>query len=230
MLILYYHRVGNFAPGEPRKLSVEPEVFEAQMRLLKKFRCNFISADDAVDIAFGRRKMPRRVALITFDDGYADTLKYAFPLLKENGIPSVMFIATEHVGKTDWNHKLHGIMDWAEIKRLHLSGVTIGAHTKTHRVLTELAPADMRAEVEESKKIIEDRIDAPVKYFAYPKGVYNEEAVKAVQNAGYTAAFGTKKGRKLNKEHLFEIRRIPVSANDKTRRFLIKITKNLNWV
>lgn len=230
MLILYYHRVGGFLEGEPRKLSVEPEIFEAQVRLLKKLRSNFVSVDDVADIASGGKKLPRRAVLITFDDGYADTLKHAFPLLRKDGIPSVMFIATEHVGKADWNHKLHGIMDWAEIKRLHSSGVTIGAHTKTHRVLTELAPADMRAEVAESKKILEERLGAPVRYFAYPKGVYNEEVIKAVREAGYTAAFGTKKARKLSKEHIFEIRRIPVSANDKTRRFLVKALKNTNWI
>lgn len=92
--ILIYHRVlpaiDPLFPHEPTAAS-----FERQMRLLKS-AFNVLPLADAVQ-RLQQGTLPARAACITFDDGYADNLTIATPILKKLGLPATFFIATAYL-------------------------------------------------------------------------------------------------------------------------------------
>lgn len=100
-VVLTYHRVlpqsrqaASFsAPG----IIVTPETFDRQMRFLRRF-FRPLTLDQFVAALQSGRPMPSRSCLVTFDDGWYDTIELALPILRRHGIPAVLFVATEYIG------------------------------------------------------------------------------------------------------------------------------------
>lgn len=88
---------------------------------------------------------------------------------------------------------------WEELKEMAQTGlVEIGGHTLTHPILSHCALEAVRQEIAESKKTLEVRLSARVRYFAYPNGKpedFNSQTVQIVREAGFDAAFTTVPGR-----------------------------------
>jgi peptidoglycan/xylan/chitin deacetylase (PgdA/CDA1 family) len=91
-LALVYHRVGERGL-DPWRLTIEPEIFAGQMETLAR-EWSPLSLTDLVE-GFNRRRLPERAVAVTFDDGYADNLEVAAPILLEHGIPATLFVAAE---------------------------------------------------------------------------------------------------------------------------------------
>ncbi len=99
-LILIYHRVADLET-DPQLLAVTPEHFQGQMSALKAWGTP-ISVSDMVRLA-RQRKLPRRAVAVTFDDGYADNLISAKPILERHGIPATCYVATARTGtRSEW--------------------------------------------------------------------------------------------------------------------------------
>lgn len=98
-LILGYHRI-NRLPWDPFRLAVSPESFAQQLKILQK-HANVIPLHELVEARASGEIPPRSVA-ITFDDGYADYLSVAQPLLQQAGLPSTLFISTGYLGREFW--------------------------------------------------------------------------------------------------------------------------------
>ena len=114
-LILLYHRVA-VVPTDPWTLCVRPRHFAEQLEVLRE-RCRPMSFEDA-DAALARGELPPKAVVVTFDDGYADNLHNAKPLLERYGIPATFFLATEYIGQDRefW---------WDELQRLLLQPDTL---------------------------------------------------------------------------------------------------------
>jgi peptidoglycan/xylan/chitin deacetylase (PgdA/CDA1 family) len=91
-VVLVYHRVGE-RTLDPWRLTVDPEIFAGQMETLAR-DWSPLSLAELVE-GLGRRRLPERAVAVTFDDGYADNLEVAAPILLEHGIPTTLFVATE---------------------------------------------------------------------------------------------------------------------------------------
>ncbi len=197
--VLYYHRVGPFRPGAPRKMTVTPENFKSQMHFLRRNRIPVLTLDAV--LAGGKG-----VAL-TFDDGFLDCMEHALPTLRALKFPATFFIVAGSVGGTDaWMRVTpmpeERIMGWDDLGRLREAGMRIGSHSMTHAVLS-------REEVFESRRLLEERLGEAVEHFAYPRGEHTPQAVGWVKEAGYRAGWATKSGT----EDPFTRRRLPVSAS-----------------
>lgn len=94
-IILMYHRVAD-TPIDPWSLSVSPENFAAQMRVLKRKR-KPVPLDWMVEQVLAG-KPPKGTVAITFDDAYRDVLRNAKPVLAELGIPATVFVVTDKLG------------------------------------------------------------------------------------------------------------------------------------
>ncbi len=79
--------------------------------------------------------------------------------------------------------------DWPTIEAAHRTGFTIGSHTRTHVWLAHETPERGLAELVESKRMLEDRLGAPVQHFAYPGGQFTPDVVEQVARAGYRYAY-----------------------------------------
>jgi hypothetical protein len=95
-LILVYHRVGRLKT-DPWELSVSPERFAEQLQVLGS-QAHPLRLQDLIQ-ALRTGKIPRRSVVLTFDDGYADNLYEAKPLLERYGIPGTFFVATGYLAR-----------------------------------------------------------------------------------------------------------------------------------
>lgn len=81
------------------------------------------------------------------------------------------------------------MLSWEEISEMSKADIDIGSHGKSHSLLTHIGEGRVMSELIESKSIIEERVNRPVNFLAYPNGNYNQEIKKAAQKAGYLASF-----------------------------------------
>jgi peptidoglycan/xylan/chitin deacetylase (PgdA/CDA1 family) len=99
------------------------------------------------------------------------------------------------------------MMSEKEIFMLHQAGFTIGSHTHTHPIFSQITLRQCQDELVRSKKILEKILEAPVSYFAYPNGVPNKDFQKEhqilVKKAGYDFAFSTSHGKLQSKTNVF---------------------------
>ncbi len=98
-------------------------------------------------------------------------------------------IPTDPVAK---NRRRH-FLDWAEIDLLKNEGVVFGSHGLDHRILTH-EETDTRHEIQESGRILQEKLGRPVEYFSYPNGNCNDRIASQVREAGYRLAFSTRRG------------------------------------
>lgn len=108
-------------------------------------------------------------------------------------------------------------MTWAQLRTLATEGFEVGAHTRTHPILSRVGPEQLREEIEGCKEDIERHLGLPVRYFAYPNGRredYGPEVIEAVSKAGYRAAVTTVAGGNSPSTPPYELRRISPSGED----------------
>ena len=102
-------------------------------------------------------------------------------------------------------------MTWAQLRALAADGFDVGAHTRTHPILSRVDPRQLRVEVEGCKEQMEQRLGCRVRHLAYPNGRredYSAEAVAAAARAGYVAAVTTVQGANTSLTPLLELHRI----------------------
>ena len=209
--VFYYHRVGPFRDGAPRKMTVTPENFRKQVGLLASSGLELLTLDQVLE--------GRRGVAVTFDDGFLDCMTHALPVLREFRCPATFFIvAGSPGGMDDWMRSTpfppERVMGWDDLRRLLDAGMTIGSHSVTHGTLT-------REEVVESKRILEARLGIRVEHFAYPRGEVAADAPGWVREAGYKAGWATRSGT----EDPYLRKRLPVSASLSPLGFRFKLLK-----
>ena len=159
--------------------SVAPRDFAAHMDSLARRGFAGISLSGLLDGWEGKAPLPPRPVVLTFDDGFANLLPHAAPLLAGLGFRATLFAVSGRCGQTnDWPDQAPGIprlplLSWPELAQMTAAGFEIGAHTVTHRPLPALSAEEARREILESKAMIEDRLGRPVTTFAYPFGRMN---------------------------------------------------------
>ena len=147
---------------------------------------------DPKDI-FLKKKGSRKRVLITFDDGFKSNKKIEELILKPKKIKAIFFITTDFISldklrafdfvannfypestnsfflnETKKNNFLP--MDWNDLTGLIENGHTIGCHTKTHPVLSDLTTENQKKEILESKILLEKKLNINIKHFAFPFG------------------------------------------------------------
>ena len=101
VLILSYHRVvGDYAEEAKRSLytlNVEQKTFRRQLEVLQQSH-DVVTLDDALSVLDGSREAARDVAVITFDDGYRDVYRYAYPVLRDMRLPAIVYVPSAFIG------------------------------------------------------------------------------------------------------------------------------------
>jgi len=207
--ILMYHSVNPQATYENR-LSVRPDTFERQLRFLKMFRYRVLTLEQVAALLRQGKKVPKHSVVITFDDGYKDNYTYAFGLLKKYRLPATIFVIIQEVGRSDR-------LSWEEIKRMHLSGlVTFGSHALGPEPLVNIqSNQEIKRQIFESKKILEQKLGTPVTLFSYPEGRFTPKIRQLVREAGYQAAVATSISKDYPNDDVFALKRIRISENSR---------------
>lgn len=198
--ILMYHQVGHFPPVRLHQASyTNLDRFRAQLAFLKRWGATVLSMSNAVRALRGEMPMPPRAVVLTFDDGYRSFIEHALPVLREYGFPAIVYVLAQRAGDAaDW-YAVDGqptppLMTWDEVRRLPGEGIEVGSHGLLHTRLAGLPAAQLRSELADSKRLIEDRLGLAVPHFCYPFGSVDQAAVDACAQAGYTSAVTCQRG------------------------------------
>jgi len=232
-IILMYHIVDDPRTEREGRFCVRPSEFDRQMRWLRESGYLPVRLEQIVDCLVERKPMLSNAVAVTFDDGFSATAAHALPMLQAHGIPATMFVVTQRLGRAnDWMYERgfprRTLMSVAQLRELDAEGVTIGSHTATHPRLTEVSSAQAAAEIAQSKQQLEDTLGKPVRYFAYPYGLYSPELSNAVRASGYRAACSTRAGFNRDGENPFALRRIEVLCGDALWQFNQKLRFGTN--
>jgi peptidoglycan/xylan/chitin deacetylase (PgdA/CDA1 family) len=182
--ILTYHSIGHRTPPGFAPWVVHPQRFAAQLGTLADAGLNTLTVRDLVHRRQADRP-PDNAVVLTFDDGFADFLEHAVPVLQSLRMTATLFIISGAVGG-----EFRGLptLDWPALQAIRDAGFEIGAHSHSHPALDRLAPEQAMAEIKGCKQHIEDKLGIEVHSFAYPFGYYNRQTRQAVVSAGYSSA------------------------------------------
>lgn len=182
MPILTYHSIDDTGSV----LSTHPDTFAQHMACLADLGIRGVHLSEVVRYLQLEGRWPERSVAISFDDGYANNLRVAQPILARFNFTATIYLITRHVGgQHDWEVPPAGlgrrnILDWAQVRELKDAGWEIGAHTRTHPDLRKLTPSAIEAEILGSRSDIEERLSGRVESFAYPGGFLSEAASAVV--------------------------------------------------
>ena len=220
--LLIYHRIGG---GTANELDLDPASFKRQLDLLRDH--DVLHLDEALD----RLDAGDRTAsfVLTFDDGFADVYKNAWPLLRDRKIPFTIYLATAYMGETMvWEGatatgKPGRGLTWNQLREMVASGLcTIGNHTHNHvrpEALTE-------KELDLCTARIEAELGVTPRHFTYPWGIPVPEMEDAMRARFRSASTGNL-GRNTSGTNLMELHRVPVRRTDPPAFFAAKLQGNL---
>ena len=183
--VLVYHHVGPRRDGTHRSLTVSPAAFERHVRWLARTGFEALSSADVIDWRRLGRPLPRRAFVLTFDDGYADLARFAFPVLRRYGFGAIVFLVSGRLGGTNaWDEVAgsgtHRLLSANQVREWAAKGIEFGAHGRTHADLTDRS-TDLAEEVERSATDLEGLLGYRTRSFAYPFGLVDEAAVGEVR-------------------------------------------------
>ena len=201
--ILAFHAIEE----GPAPLCIPPEVFTRQIRALASSGCRALTVSEVAAFVGRGEPFPERAVALTFDDGYASTLRTALPVLAEAGFVASLFPATAALGRA--NGFADGLrMLWrSEVLELRAAGWEIGGHTHTHRPLPALKPKEMATEISRSTGILEDLTGEPVRSFAFPYGRH-DAASRALAASMYDCCLAIGAARVTGRSRLEALERV----------------------
>jgi poly-beta-1,6-N-acetyl-D-glucosamine N-deacetylase len=208
VLSIMYHR---FDESKYPSTNIQFNIFLKHIQLIKELNYNFIHPDD-FEKKFNFPKKQKKI-LLTIDDAFQSFYDVAWPYLKKNKIPFILFVSTEPIGNL-------GYMTWDQLKEINKENFAIiGHHSHSHEYLIEKSNDEFIKDIEQSNKIFKEKIGYIPKLFSYPFGEYSE-FMRNYISKNFNFAFGQHSGViDLNKEK-FQLPRFPINENyGKIKRF-----------
>jgi peptidoglycan/xylan/chitin deacetylase (PgdA/CDA1 family) len=218
--ILLYHAITPFT-SDPNDLCVPPELFEAQMRFLKRHKLQGVSMRELLDAASTGNASG--LIGLTFDDGYEHLLRTALPVLERLGFSCTIFVPTGLLGQQNiWDDEPRmRLLGLDHVRELPKRGIEVASHGARHIRLPGLSSQALDQEVSESRQVLGDIIGEEVKNFCYPYGNMDSRVIEAVQRAGYSYACTALEG--VWWDNPYAIPRIFVGKKDSLFKFRIKL-------
>lgn len=214
--VLMYHSVGR-AEDDPFLLTVTPERLAAQLAALRRQGLSGLSMR-------ALRAGGRGVGL-TFDDGYADFLEEAVPILRRFGATATVFALPGRLGgRNDWDTEgdRKRLMTADELRAASAEGMEVASHGLRHVRLPDIGDSALAEEVADSRLALEDILGQEVDGFAYPYGAVGEREVEAVRRAGYGYACAVDLGGSGATRGHFALPRSYAGERDGSARFVAK--------
>ena len=194
-----YHR---FNENKYPSTNIQIEIFKKQIEIIKKNNFEFNNPVE-FDLKFFSPKSEKKI-LITIDDAFSSFYQNAWPYLKENKIPFILFVSTEPIGK-------FGYMNWKQIKEIDKEDFAfIGNHSHSHKYLVNFDFEEFKKDIDQSIKIFQEKLGYNPIYFSYPFGEYSLKQKKYISQK-FKYAFGQHSGViDINKDK-FELPRFPIN-------------------
>jgi peptidoglycan/xylan/chitin deacetylase (PgdA/CDA1 family) len=219
--ILCYHRLRAWKPTDTRSMKdyiVPVETFRAQMKILADSGYHTILPDQLYAYLTTGASLPSKPVMLTFDDSEEEHFSIAATEMKKYGFKAVFFVMTVTLDRP-------GYLTKQEIRSLSDEGHVVESHTWDHHNVKKYEGKDWEIQVERPIKTLESITGKPVKYFAYPFGLWNEEAIPQLKKYGIVAAFQLVEKRS-QQEPLYTIRRMIVPGEWSAEQMLKRMKSN----
>ena len=194
-----YHRFDE--PKYP-STNIQMDIFKKHINIITSAGYKFLNPNKLPEIFF--KEKSKKKILLSIDDGYDSFYDHAWPFLKKNKIPFIIFISTEAIGKD-------GYMGWDEIKEIEkYEFVTIGNHSHSHDYLVNFTFEDFKKDIRKSIDKFKNNLGYNPIFFSYPFGEWNSDQ-KTYISKYFEFAFGQHSGViDLNKDK-YELPRFPIN-------------------
>ncbi len=200
--VLNYHQIND---RDVNALTVRTDQFEAQMQYLAEHGYHTITPAELTDAWDNGTPLPDKPVIITFDDGYVDNYKNAYPILQKYNLKATIFLVSDFLG-TYPNY-----LTWDEAAEMQASGlIDFESHTLSHEELDKLSDEEMQHQLVDSKHALEWHLQKNIKYLAYPCGDYTQKVQDATRDAGYRAAFTVHLGYAEKDKPQYKLDRVPI--------------------
>ncbi|MBO6291389.1 MAG: polysaccharide deacetylase family protein [Selenomonas sp.] len=205
--VLNYHQIND---RDENSLTIRTDQFEAEMKYLADNGYHTITPAELLAAWDGEGALPEKPVIITFDDGYADNYKNAYPILQKYGLKGTIFVVSDFLG-TYPNY-----LTWPMAEEMHKSGlIDIESHTLSHAQLDQLGTREeLDKQLRDSKQAIDWHLKKDVRFIAYPCGAFNEEIEASTLAAGYNGAFTVHYGLAEPSENRLQLDRVPVFGSN----------------
>ncbi len=189
--VLMYHDVVDTRPGRAfRRYVVPPSLLDEHLDALAVAGYRTARASELVA---GSTVAGDTTVVLTFDDAFASFASAVMPMIAAKKMCATVFVPTAYVGgTTEWlapeGEGDRKLLDWPDLRDALAQGIEVGSHGHRHLEFDSIGLPELREELADSRKALEDRLGAPVSSLAYPFG-YNDRAVReATREAGYLVA------------------------------------------
>jgi peptidoglycan/xylan/chitin deacetylase (PgdA/CDA1 family) len=222
--ILCYHSVD---PAWESPLAVRPGEFADHAAWLARHR-TVVPLREAVGRLDRKGRLPRGLAVLTFDDGFTGVLEHALPEVQRHGLPMTVFLVAQTLTE-------EGLGAWwvrtpppwplttltvDEVMHLRDLGVDLQSHSWAHQDLPELDEDACERDLRRSREFLEDLLHAPVPFLAYPRGLHDEAVRRAAGRAGYSHGFALPEGPEP--VDAYAVPRVGIHRGNGTRTLAVK--------
>jgi peptidoglycan/xylan/chitin deacetylase (PgdA/CDA1 family) len=210
--VLCYHRLDA---SQASRFAVTPEQFDRQLRYLARAGFHFIHARDLIAGA----PLPKRPLLLTFDDGYVDTLELAQPVLRRHRAKATVFIVTAYAGdRARWDEDGAALMSPQQLRELDPDLIELALHSHAHRAFDALTMAEIERDLRDNLAFFRQHGLPVTPALAYPYGARPKGSMQALAQRltalGIPLAFRV--GNRVNRlpiGNAYEIQRIDVRGD-----------------
>ena len=194
-----YHR---FNENKYPSTNIQMDIFEKHINIIQSENLEFESIEN-FGLNFTKNKEKKKI-LITIDDAFSSFYNNAWPFLKKNRIPFILFVSTEPIGK-------NGYMNWKQIKEIEKSEFGyIGNHSHSHEYLINYEFEDFKKDINKSIEIFKENLGYNPIYFSYPFGEYSKEQRDYIAK-NFKFAFGQHSGVIDFNKNRYELPRFPIN-------------------
>jgi peptidoglycan/xylan/chitin deacetylase (PgdA/CDA1 family) len=227
LVVLCYHRVGRRSSS---RVDLPTWLFDEQMARLMAGH-GVVDIESALVALEGPLPAQPDAVAVTFDDGTADFVEEALPVLVRHRVPATLYGATDFV---DSGRDFPGEgtpVSWSALSDALSTGlVTIGSHTHTHALLDRLPAGEIDDELDRSIDLIGDRLGIEARHFAYPKALAGSPAAdQAVRARFVSAALAGTQANRYGKTDPYQLARSPVQVDDGLAFFARKVDGGMRF-
>ena len=199
VLSIMYHRFNEF---KYPSTNISMDIFKKHVKLILDANLTFYHPKD-FENEFDIPKKEKKI-LLTVDDAFQSFYDNAWPYLKKNQIPFVLFVSTEPVGN-------NGYMNWDQIKEVEQSEFGfIGHHSHSHEYLIDKSEEVFLNDIKSSNLIFKEKLGYIPALFSYPFGEYSG-FMKNYISRNFKIAFGQHSGIIDINKNKFELPRFPIN-------------------
>ena len=237
--VLMYHSISDdpeTGVGAYYRVATSPGRFAEQMQWIADAGYRAVTLQDGMKALADGNLPTRRLVAVTFDDGFRDFHKAAWPVLSRHKFSATMYLPTgyiQHERKTFLNRQC---MTWAEVRELRREGIQFGSHTVNHPKLYTLSWSNIEQELLRSQQQIDNELGETISSFAYPFAFpqedsgFTEKLSDLLYRCGYASCATTVIGRMGQGDDPLWVHRLPVNQCDDRALFLAKLRGWYDWL